>query len=665
MRANTAVLAWALLALAAGLGACSDNGGASGSAEQAPAAQGLHGTVHGGQSPISGSSVVLYAASENPLTAAAALATATSDSQGNFTFATFSCPSYNSPLYVTSTGGNAGGGFNPAIHLMAIVGTCTHVPGGSLTVNELTTVAAAYTVNNFIGPNGCSDCSAAAPADVDNISGVEPGLANAFGNASLLVDLDTGLPAGSLPSNADCLSTAPASNCLTLRKIDLLANALAACVNTVGPSSAGCAELFQCATPGATYTSGACTVPGSATPPADTLQAILSIARNPVTVSLAGINNNSSRNAVFAPVPAAAPTDLTVSLHYNKGGYAWANGLAIDAQGNAWLSSGNSSSLIELSPKGQPLNNSPIRLNQFPVSLPGTLAIDQSGDVWVTNNVAYTSTSDSSGVYEFNSSGQFVATYAPPQLNQPQHIAVDLSGNLWLDSFQSNTLTELSSSGAYVVQYTGGTATGSQINDPEGVAVDPSGNIWLTNVNNTGGAAEAVSELSSVTGSWYSFSPVSGGGMNGPQAIAFDPSGDAWVSNANSSAVSEISPNGLALSGNSGFSGGGIGASYGLAADAAGRIWIADYSTNVLSELSNAGVPLSSSTGFQGAGLANPFAVAVDPSGNVWVSNVSATSNGEIPGVTVFYGIAAPTRTPLVAAMAQGFVPTTSGGLLP
>ena len=72
----------------------------------------LHGTVNGGQQPVSGSSVQLYAAgTSGPGSAAQPLLDdpVQSDSDGNFSIpATYHCPSPTAQVYVVASGGNPG-----------------------------------------------------------------------------------------------------------------------------------------------------------------------------------------------------------------------------------------------------------------------------------------------------------------------------------------------------------------------------------------------------------------------------------------------------------------------------------------------------------------------------------------------------------------------------
>jgi hypothetical protein len=150
-------------------------------------------------------------------------------------------------LYLIAQGGVARAGSdtqsNPATVLMATLGT--ELPE-RVTINELTTVASAWTATQFL--NGSA------------LRGNDTGLRIAAGNVPNLVDLETG---GLGPVIVDPLN---ASRTTTLAKFNTLGLLLSACVTAL---SDACDRLFAAATP-----------PGGS-PPADTLQAAQNIARHP------------------------------------------------------------------------------------------------------------------------------------------------------------------------------------------------------------------------------------------------------------------------------------------------------------------------------------------------------------------------------------------------
>jgi len=444
-----------------------------------------------------------------------------------------------------------------------------------------------------------------------------------------------------------------------VKKLNTATNALAACVNSAGPTSSQCVQLFDCMTPGAIYSSTtACTLPSGATPPADTLQAILSTARNPAKVSMEGIYETAAHDAVFSPANTAIGTDYTLSLNITAGisqaTTQGTSGMAIDAAGNVWITEYVGEVVTELNPNGAPLSGFGAGVQDgggYQVGggdNPGGIAIDASGQAWVgVNNYEYTVNQGEylfDVVYVLNQSG--VPTLASP-LGAGEYtnnggfsgIAIDPSGNAWVanDNTNPGSLTEYTSAGGGVISDQVGVG-------PSGVAIDQAGYFWVA--NSTGNSVSQVGPNSSVN----TTSSSSGNGLSSPYGIAVDPSGNVWVANYSCTCVTELLVSNETVVSSTKFSVGGLDDPISIAADAAGNIWAANFGKGTLSELSPSGAALSPSTGFSGAGLYQVQNLAIDPSGNVWVANYPGS-------VTVFFGAAATTVTLLVTAITQGFTP--------
>src|SRR5580693_6047513 len=112
------------------------------------------GLVHGGQQPVTGATIQLYAvgttgdgSAATPLLSPAPV----SDANGGFNISgTYTCPSSSSLVYIVASGGNPGlppGTNNGALSLMAALGPCGNLSASTfIIINELTTVAAVYSL---------------------------------------------------------------------------------------------------------------------------------------------------------------------------------------------------------------------------------------------------------------------------------------------------------------------------------------------------------------------------------------------------------------------------------------------------------------------------------------------------------------------------------------
>ncbi len=242
-----------------------------------------------------------------------------------------------------------------------------------------------------------------------------------------------------------------------------------------------------------------------------------------------------------------------------------------------------------------------------------TIAIDASGNVWIPNNA-------SDSVTELSSTGAVLSPnpgYTGGGLKRPIGIAIDTAGSVWLANTSGPSVTRLSSSGAALSPAAG--FTDPALNNPLALAIDGSGNAWIAN-----DSGASLTKLSPTGASLSPASGFSGGGILHPAAIAIDASGNAWTANISNDTVSKFSPTGTALSPASGFTGGSLFQPIAIAIDASGNAWVANANgNNTLTELSPTGVPVSAN-GFGGGGLSHPIAVAIDGSGNVFAANLSA-----------------------------------------
>lgn len=119
------------------------------------------------------------------------------------------------------------------------------------------------------------------------------------------------------------------------------------------------------------------------------------------------------------------------------------SGLAVDQLGNLWVANFFGNSISEVSSTGAVLSSG-FSDNMASIDHPQGIAIDGSGHVWISNyrGRSITELAGASAA----SPGQILsppAGYAPDaSLLEAYDLAIDASGNLWVTSFGSNTLTE-------------------------------------------------------------------------------------------------------------------------------------------------------------------------------------------------------------------------------
>jgi len=258
----------------------------------------IRGTVFGGQQPVAGASIQLYAAGTpssgggygQGATALISGTLPTTDSNGAFTITgRYALPSTPSHFYIVATGGSPGNGnpVNSHIVLMSVIGDCTATSTLSsslmININEVTTIASIVALQPFIAaPTGVTG----APVLIGAPTTAYNDLRTAFKTASTLASISSGAAVSPTSSNGKLLYT--------------LADILAFCVNSNPAGDSFCSTLFTNATP------------SGDTAAADTVQAGWYIVKNPT--------NHVS--ALFGLVPAnppfvalsSAPTTLAVNV---------------------------------------------------------------------------------------------------------------------------------------------------------------------------------------------------------------------------------------------------------------------------------------------------------------------------------------------------------------
>jgi NHL repeat len=427
-------------------------GGTSMIAPQNPAAPAsAHGRVMGGQQPVTGASIYLYAAGAAGYgSGASSLLTASAgnqdgsgnwfvktDSSGNFSITgDWSCPVSPSPsyLYILAVGGNPGAGSaNPNIALLTVLGPCSGVNASTyVVVNEVTTVAGIWALSPFM----------TAATNIGSSATNQQGLGDAFAAANSVANYATGTVSGPL---------LPAGATLPVAKINTLADILASCVNSAGGTagdSSSCGNLFS-----------ATTVNNVA--PTNTVSAALNMAQNPAA-NVAALYALGTANPPFVPGLSSEPTDFTIAINYTGGGLNAPKAIATDQSDNVWVANLAGGSVSWLTNLG----NSKLGTTGTSLgSVPAGIAIDLNGNAWVTTS--------SSTVYELSSGSGGIVNSLSAGLSQPTGIAIDPAGDIWVANSINNTVSGFTSSGASL---DGSPYSGAGISSPASIAINGNAN---------------------------------------------------------------------------------------------------------------------------------------------------------------------------------------------
>jgi streptogramin lyase len=173
------------------------------------------------------------------------------------------------------------------------------------------------------------------------------------------------------------------------------------------------------------------------------------------------------------------------------GGISYPWGIAADLSGNLWVAdrftTGDAygTDLSEFTAStGAANSHSPITGGGL--GQPVGVAVDASGNIWVSDqtNSNDISTDEGAALSEFNSSGTAITGadgYTGGGMTEPDHIAIDGAGRVWVADYASSSICEFSSSGTAI---SGGSGHGYSygtglLGEPWGLAIDLSGNLWV------------------------------------------------------------------------------------------------------------------------------------------------------------------------------------------
>ncbi|HEX4217210.1 MAG TPA: NHL repeat-containing protein, partial [Acidimicrobiales bacterium] len=217
---------------------------------------------------------------------------------------------------------------------------------------------------------------------------------------------------------------------------------------------------------------------------------------------------------------------------FTQGNLAKPQGLAIDQQGNVWIASFGTNTVVEY-PKGDPTQARVISGGGLEKSF--GVAVDAQGNIWVTDGAESTKPGQ---VTRIAPDGSFLdqQPITGGGLRSPQGIAIDSDGNAWVANLFSASVTEIGSNGKVVPGSP--LRAGGSLKGPWGIAVDGSDHVWVAGFLN-----QNVVELCGVktdlcppglhTGE--PISPKKAGytskALEHLTAIAIDQSGNVWAAN--------------------------------------------------------------------------------------------------------------------------------------
>ena len=659
--------------------------------DAANAAVHIEGHVQAGGGAVAGSTVTLWAGSAGD---PQELAQAKTDGDGHFEIGGDETPAAGASLYIVAKGGvaevNKGAGENPALSFLSVLGGA---PPAKVVVNEMTTVASVWTHAQFI--------------DGAAIKGNALGLRIAAGNVPSFVDLATGgwggviidpLNGGETPTMANFASLADVlSGCATRLTAKACDSLFAAATGPKGDTPTDTLTAAQSIARAPWYKPERLfallgelyPIPQGRNMRQPPFMPYLN--RSPsawvLPLKFGGGGYRAGGGASFdSEGNLWTPDNFTVGWQgtdslwqgnttkfdpngkalspsptgFTGGGMEGGTfGSAIDAKDNAWFGTYGSKAIVVFDKNGKPLTppdgltfNGRLGLMQGVIAAP-------NGDIWAVGL-------SKSQLLHFPgadlSKGRIVCEGrqdAEPckSLVGPFSLAIDQQDRIWVSNgFAAHVTRFPASDPSKAEKFSTGWS-------PGGLAIDSLGNVWVTNHlgNGIGAAFDLVDDIL-----------VLKTGGNADEALTTQMFHEA---SSNGGSVTLLRPDGSQFAG-SPFAGGALLAPFAVAVDGDDNVWVSNLARadSPVAHLCGArtencppgmktGDQISPPRGYVGGGLQRQTDLAINSAGDVWVMDnwqvtdscfldsgkdeaLSTRCGGN--GVTVFFGMAKPVRTPLV-----------------
>ena len=344
---------------------------------------------------------------------------------------------------------------------------------------------------------------------------------------------------------------------------------------------------------------------------------------------------------VAAPATLTTGASTTLTATFSFGG---STGTAVITPGNLAVTS------------GQGVTVAPVLTTTYVLTVTGTNGNMINMATAVRVNAASGSLALLAGAWFIPGSADGQGANA--RFNDPQGLAADAAGNLYLADCYNSTIRKITFDGT-VTTLAGtagafgsadGTGAAARFSAPEAVAVDAAGNVYVADTGNStlrkitpAGVVTTLAGLAQTPG--RSDGTGTEARFSNPKGIAVTAAGTVFVADTSNHLIRQCTAAGvvttLAGAAQSGSTDGtGSAAAFrnprGLAVDASGNLYLADTDNCTLRKVTPAGVvtTLAGTAGTAGstdgpgaeARFKQPHAVALDPAGNLWVADSGNTT---------------------------------------
>jgi sugar lactone lactonase YvrE len=269
---------------------------------------------------------------------------------------------------------------------------------------------------------------------------------------------------------------------------------------------------------------------------------------------------------------------------------------------------------------------------------PSTIAIDQSGNIYVTDT-------DNNRIQKFTHDGKFLAKWGTKgienvQFDRPSGIAVDSAGNVYVADTYNNRIQKFKSNGEFITKW-GVTGSGDgQFNQPGGIAIDALSNIYVADSYNN--RIQKFNPNGGFLTKWGTRGREDGQ-FDKPLGITVSSSGYVYVADTQNDRIQKFTAYGAFIVkwGKYGTGNGEFSSPYGVAVDISGNVYITDSGNNRMQKFNSEGTFITKfgKLGHDGGTFSEPYGSIIDTTGYVFITDsrndriqvFKRSSTGELP----------------------------------
>ena len=235
-------------------------------------------------------------------------------------------------------------------------------------------------------------------------------------------------------------------------------------------------------------------------------------------------------------------------------------GVALDGSDNLYIADGNNHRIRKVDTSGTITTVA----GTGTLNLPASVALDGSDNLYVAepgnHRIRKVDTSGTITIVAGTGTNGFSGDGGPAvnaRLNNPNGVALDGTGNLYIADFNNNrirkvdtsgTITTVAGTGTGGFSGDGGPAVNAQLNDPTGVALDGSDNLYIADyTNNRIRKVDTSGTITTVAGTGANGFGGDGGPplqarLNAPTNVALDGSGRLYIADYSNHRIRRLTP---------------------------------------------------------------------------------------------------------------------------